>query len=82
MSYKTREKYHQEEVKLLQDVFGEISKHPLYGKINIEFNRTNKKIIKEVLRDFIGEHNQYDTKYYNNLVFDCETAILNLDDLL
>ena len=78
---KYRQQLHEDEVELLQYVFGEIRKHSLYENTHISFTKKNKKMIKEVLRDFIGEHSQYKTKYYELILLDCEVAIDNLDHL-
>lgn len=74
--------YHQEEVQLLQNIFVEIKKHSLYENVNIQFNKDNKKIIRSILLDFIGEHQNYNTDYYNNLIYSCKHAICMLDDLM
>ena len=79
--HKTKIQYHQEEVELLQNVFGEIHKQPFYENVDVTFDKKNKKIIKSVLLDFIGEYEKYDTEYYNNLVHDCQLAICLIDDL-
>jgi hypothetical protein len=78
---KQRKQLHEDEVELLQYVFGEIRKHSLYENTHISFTKKNKKIIKEVLRDFIGEYSQYKTQYYELILLDCEVAIDNLDHL-
>lgn len=80
-SYNYKQELHSEVVSLLQDIFGEFHKHPLYSTVDIEFTRKNKKVINEVLRDFIGEHKDYNTDYYNKLIYSCKCAITRLDDL-
>ena len=80
-NHKTKIQYHQEEVELLQNIFGEIHQHYFYSQINVDFNKRNKKVIKSVLLDFIGDHEKYDTDYYNNLINDCQRAICLIDDL-
>jgi hypothetical protein len=74
--------YHQEEVELLKNIFVEIKKHSLYENVKVEFNKDNKKIIRNILLDFIGEHKSYNTDYYNNLIYSCQHAICMLDDLM
>jgi hypothetical protein len=80
-SYNYKQELHNEEVELLQYIFGEFHKHPLYSTVDIKFTRKNKKVINEVLRDFIEEHKDYNTDYYNKLIYSCKCAITCLDDL-
>ena len=80
-NYKTKIQYHNEEVELLQNIFGEIHKHPLYENVNIQFTKKNKNTIKFILLDFIGEHEHYNTEYYEKLIWDCQHAVCLIDDL-
>ena len=73
---------HNKEVVRLENVFGEMHKHPLFECPNVVFIKKNTKEIEEILTQFINEHSVYGTEYYDKLIHDCKIARAHLDDLL